>query len=113
MTKPPQAPIRGVMVFMVVLFLILGLIQVVPAALEAATDTTGDLGAQWVVLRYTINRVNPYPVAFEALRARYGILAPRGPVHLKDTQIYEIPKAGPHPQTDSVLGAPQAGYPPM
>ena len=113
MTSPSPSPTLRTTAFFVVLFLVLGLVQVIPAVLEAATDRTGDLGRHWVVTQYIIHRVNPYPIAFEALRARYGILAPRGPVHLRDIKIYTTPKTGPHPQTDPVLGVPEAVYPPM
>ena len=112
--KPPSTfPASRTTLFFVVTFLLLGLIQIVPAILKAATDQTGDLGRHWVVTKYISNRVNPYPIAFEAMRARYGTLAPRGPVHLKDTKIFSTPKTGPHPLTDPVLGVPEAVYPPM
>jgi Glycosyltransferase family 87 len=84
----------------------------IPAVRNAARDKTGDLGRQWVVTQYVIRGVNPYPVAFEALSASYGMLAPRGRVHPRDAQISEIPPTGPHPQTDPTLGPPDATYPP-
>ena len=93
-------------------FIVLGLVETIPAVLDAARDTTGDLGRQWVVAQYAIRGVNPFPVAMDALRARYGVLAPQGPVHLQDVRIYSIPKTGPHAQTDPALGPPEATYPP-
>jgi hypothetical protein len=95
-----------------VVFCLLGLVEVIPSVRYAVRDKTGDLGRQWVVTQYVIRRVNPYPVALEALVASYGVLAPRGPVHPRDAQISEIPKSGPHPNTDHVLGPPDATYPP-
>ena len=104
---------RRLKISIVAVFLCLGLAQVIPAVLNAATDTTGDLGRHWVVTRYILNRVDPYPVAFAALRERYGLVAPAGPVHMKDTKIFTVPKTGPHPETDATLGVPEAVYPPM
>src|ERR1700730_14313199 len=85
-------------------FIVIGLREIVPAVLEGARDTTGDLDRQWVVTQYVISGVNPFPVAMDALRARYGVLAPHGPVHMQDARIYGIPNSGPHPQTDPMLG---------
>jgi len=99
-------------VVLTVLFCVLGLVQIVPAVRDAIRDKTGDLGRQWAVTQYVIRGVNPYPVALEALLASYGALAPRGPVHLQDAQISDIPKSGPHPKTDPALGPPEATYPP-
>jgi hypothetical protein len=95
-----------------VVFCILGLAEMFSAARESLGDSTGDIGRQWVVTRYVLRGVNPYPVALEALLATYGTLAPRGPVHLRDAQISDIPKSGPHPKTDRDLGPPEATYPP-
>jgi len=99
-------------VVLTVLFCFLGLVQIVPAVRDAIRDKTGDLGRQWVVTHYVLGGVNPYPIALDALRNRYGALAPNGPVHLRDTQISDIPKLGPNAKTDSALGAPEATYPP-
>lgn len=93
-------------------FIAAGLAQIVPAAYRGATDPTCDVCRQWVVTRYAIRGVNPYPVAINALRERYGLLAPRGPVHLRDVGIFAIPRTGPHPDTDPELGPPEATYPP-
>jgi hypothetical protein len=95
-----------------VVFCLLGLVEVIPSVRYAVRDKTGDLGRQWVVTQYVIRRVNPYPVALEALVASYGVLAPRGPVHLRDAQISDIPTSGPHPKTDPALGPPETTYPP-
>jgi hypothetical protein len=45
--------------FLVVVFLLLGSLQLIPAVLEAATDTTGNLGRHWVVTQYIISQ---YPL---------------------------------------------------
>jgi Glycosyltransferase family 87 len=90
----------------------LGLAEMVPAVRQAVQDQTGDLSRQWAVTQYVIRRVNPYPIALEALVSSYGALAPRGPVHLRDTQIYDVPSFGPHPTADPALGPPEATYPP-
>jgi hypothetical protein len=95
-----------------IIFCVLGLAQMIPAVRVAAWDRTGDLGRQWVVTQYVTRRVNPYPVALEALLDSYGALAPRGPVHLRDVPISDIPRSGPHPQTIPALGTPEATYPP-
>jgi hypothetical protein len=93
-------------------FILVGLVEIIPAVGVAARDTSGDLGRQWVVTQYVIHRVNPFPVALDALRAQYGVLAPQGPVHMLDTQVYAIPKSGPHPQTNPEFGPPEATYSP-
>lgn len=103
---------RGIIFVLGVVFCVLGLAQIIPAAREAIRDKNGDLALQWVVTQYVIRGVNPYPVALEALLASYGVLAPQGPVHLRDAQISDIPKSGPHPKTDPTLGPPTATYPP-
>jgi hypothetical protein len=86
--------------------------QLVPAVRVAFRDQDGDLGRQWVVAQYVLHGINPYPVARAALLAQYGVLAPRGPVHLRDARIFRIPRTGTHPQTDSTLGPPETTYPP-
>jgi len=96
-----------------VVFIALGLTQIIPAARRAAVDRNGDLSRQWLLLQYVMRGVNPYPIAFDALHRTYGVLAPRGPVHLKDVSISEIPRLGPHPLTDLALGPPEATYPPQ
>jgi len=95
-----------------VIFVLVGLVQIIPAVGRAARDTSGDLGRQWVVTQYVIRGVDPYPVALAALRARHGALAPQGPVHMRDARVYAIPKSGPHPQTNPMFGPPEATYSP-
>jgi hypothetical protein len=99
-------------VVLTVLFCVLGLVQIVPAVRDAIQDKTGDLGRQWIVTHYVLRGANPYPIALEALRDQYGALAPHGPVHLRDTQISDIPKLGPNAKTDPAVGTPEATYPP-
>jgi glycosyl transferase family 87 len=94
------------------LFAILGAAEVVPAVRESLRDKSVDIVRQWTTLQYVTSHVNPYPVALDALRATYGVLAPRGPVHLRDTRIFDIPPIGPHPDTNRTLGPPEATYPP-
>src|SRR5215472_964326 len=103
---------RHISTVLAIIFWVLGLAEMIPAVRDAILDRTGDLGRQWVVTQYVIRGVNPYPVALDALLVRYGVLAPRGPVHLRDAQVSEIPQFGPHPETDPALGTPEATYPP-
>src|ERR1017187_8115816 len=112
MTKPSITASLRIRSILTAVFIVLGLMEIVPAVLEGARDTTGDLGRQWVVTQYVIRGVNPFPVAMDALRARYGVLAPDGPVHMQDARVYGIPKSGPHPQTDPTFGPPEATYHP-
>ncbi len=114
--KPQTATLaaarRQIIFVLGIVFCVLGLAEIIPAVREATRDKTGDLGREWVVTQYVIRGVNPYPVALDALLAGYGVLAPRGPIHPRDAQISEIPKSGPNPKTDRVLGPPDATYPP-
>jgi hypothetical protein len=112
METPESAHRHRIVSMLAIVFCVLGLAEMVPSVRTAVQDKTGDLGRQWVVTQYVIRRVNPYPVALDALVAGYGVLAPRGPVHPRDAQISEIPKTGPNLQTDHALGPPDATYPP-
>jgi hypothetical protein len=103
---------RNIISFLGVIFLFLGMAEMIPGTREALGDQNGDLSRQWVVTQYVIRRENPYPIALEALLARYGALAPHGPIHLQDTKVFKIPVSGPHPQTDATMGPPEATYPP-
>jgi hypothetical protein len=97
---------------LVIVFCAVGLMQLTIAVREALRDKTGDLGRQWNVIQYVRHGVNPYPIALDALLNTYGVLAPRGPVHLRDADISDVPKLGPNPKTDPALGTPEATYPP-
>ncbi len=94
------------------LVVLVALIPLVRAARFALKDPDSDVHRQWVTSQYVLAGVNPYPVALSALEARYGRLAPAGPVHLRSVRIDFVPKHGPHPQTDRRLGPPEATYPP-
>jgi hypothetical protein len=111
-TVPTTKGVSDIRLTVAAILMAVGSLQIVAAVRSAARDTTGDLGRQWVVAQYVIRGVNPFPVALDALRAHYGILAPKGPVHLKDLRIYAIPNGGPNPQTDPMLGPPEATYSP-
>ena len=89
-----------------------GLFQFASSIITARSSDDSDLLRQWKASQYVRARIDPYPVAFAALKARYGILAPEGPVHLNETRIYSTPKSGPDPATNPELGAPEATYPP-
>ena len=89
----------------------IGLVQLASAIITAHSSEDSDLLRQWKASQYVRAGINPYPVAFAALQARYGVLAPKGPVHRK-TGIYAIPKSGPDPATNAELGPPEATYPP-
>jgi hypothetical protein len=90
----------------------IGLAQIGSSIITARSSPDSDLLRQWKASQYVRARIDPYPVAFAALQAHYGILAPKGPVHLRETQIYAVPKSGPDPATNPELGAPEATYPP-
>jgi hypothetical protein len=90
----------------------IGLLRLASSIISARSSEDSDLLRQWRASQYVRARVDPYPVAFAALQARYGILAPKGPVHLRETEIYAVPKSGPDPATNPELGAPEATYPP-
>jgi hypothetical protein len=98
----------------VVIFLavLVALVPLVRAARFALKDPDSDVHRQWVTSQYVLAGVNPYPVALSALEARYGRLAPAGPIRLRDIRIDIVPKHGPHPQTDRRFGPPEATYPP-
>jgi Glycosyltransferase family 87 len=95
------------------LLIVLGLGQIIFAIGTAAVNEDGDLSRQWIVVQYVLRGINPYPIAYDALNERWGRLAPLGPVHLKDLQVYRIPLHGSDPQTDPVFGPPEATYPPQ
>jgi hypothetical protein len=90
----------------------IGVAQLASSIIIARSSGDSDLLRQWKTSQYVRAGTNPYPVALAALRARYGVLAPNGSVHLKEIPIYGIPKAGPDPTTNAELGAPEATYPP-
>jgi hypothetical protein len=94
------------------LAILVALVPLARAARFALSDSESDVLRQWITSQYVLAGVNPYPVALSALEAHYGRLAPYGPVRLRDVRISSIPKRGPHPQTDSRLGPPEATYPP-
>jgi Glycosyltransferase family 87 len=111
MTQPLAAN-RRVTLALTVVFLAVGLAEILATPYTGKRDPTCDICRQWVVTQYALRRVNPYPVALDALRAHYGVLAPRGPVHLKDVGVFAIPKSGPNAETDPNLGPPESTYPP-
>ena len=90
----------------------IGLAQLASSIVTARSNRDSDLLRQWKASQYVRAGTDPYPVALAALKARYGVLAPRGPVHLNETRIYGVPKTGPDPATNPELGPPEATYPP-
>ena len=103
---------QKIAVFVGLVLAAIGLAQMASSIVTARSSPDSDLLRQWKAAQYVRARIDPYPVAFAALKARYGILAPKGPVHLRETRIYAVPKSGPDPATNPELGAPEATYPP-
>jgi hypothetical protein len=81
----------------------IGMLQLASSIITARSSEDSDLLRQWRASQYVRARVDPYPVAFAALQARYGILAPKGPVHLPEIEIYAVPTRRPptHPPPTS------------
>jgi Glycosyltransferase family 87 len=92
--------------------LVVGAYQLTRAARFAVHDGGSDLDRQWLVQRYVWMRIDPYKIAFDSLAARYGYMAPRGTVHLRELKIFDMPRNAPNPQTIAGLGPPTATYPP-
>lgn len=89
-----------------------GAVEFFQAITSALRHDVNDLRKQVTVAKYMRRGINPYPVAVHLLVANYGLLAPRGPVHLRELRIYGVPKTGPHVAMDPALGSPDATYPP-
>ncbi len=102
-----QAPLAAWLLIAVIAAV--GLTRLVPAIRFAVNDQTSDVLRQWRTSQYILARVNPYPVALEALETTYGSSAPE---RLRTLRIYAIPKQGPHPDTRKDVGPPESTYPP-
>src|SRR5690348_6256970 len=85
----------------------IGIGLTVPAIRSVSKDNSSDILRQWRTSQYVLARVNPYPVALAALKAKFG-----APENVNDLKVYGIPKTGPHPNTRQDIGPPEATYPP-
>lgn len=86
---------------------VIGVALTIPAIQSVSRDHLSDVLRQWRTSQYVLSRVNPYPVAVAALRAKFG-----DPKNLRDLKVYGIPRQGPHPDTRQDIGPPEATYPP-